>query len=112
MNNLGPLQPYVSRFVAAFVAFFVTWLAAKGINLDAESQIQLKALLETTIFTIIYAITHRSIDKVVNPGDAASSHLAKSEKGEAEQLKQVELDTKDWAAIQTKGAEKPAPPMD
>jgi hypothetical protein len=33
-----------------------------------------------TVFQGLYAIIHRTLDKKVNPGDAASSHIAVLEK--------------------------------
>jgi uncharacterized membrane protein (DUF441 family) len=84
---MDALRPFFSRIAAALVAFVVTWLTAKGIDLDQDAQSNLRQLIETTIYIIVYAISHRVIDKRVNPGDAASSHLATSEKAETAVLK-------------------------
>jgi hypothetical protein len=84
------LTPYISRISAALIALAVTWLAAKGINLDAETQSNLKDLIETAIFVVVYAVSHRTIDKKANPGDTASSHLAKVAKQEVRAMKVAE----------------------
>jgi uncharacterized membrane protein (DUF441 family) len=81
------LRPFVSRIAAALVALLITWLAAKGINLDQDTQSNLKLLVETTIYIVVYAISHRLVDKQINPGDAAGSHLAMAEKAESTALK-------------------------
>jgi uncharacterized membrane protein (DUF441 family) len=84
---MDALRPFFSRIAAALVALLITWLTAKGINLDQDTQSNLRQLIETTIYIIVYAISHRVIDKRVNPGDAAGSHLAVSEKQESAVLK-------------------------
>jgi uncharacterized membrane protein (DUF441 family) len=84
---MDALRPFFSRIAAALVALAVTWLAAKGIDLDQDTQSNLRQLVETTIYVIVYAISHRAIDKRVNPGDAAGSHLAVAEKHESAVLK-------------------------
>jgi hypothetical protein len=84
---IDTLRPYISRIIAGWVAALVVYLNTKyGISLDGDTQ---AAILTVSlgIFTTIYSIAHRLIDKKVNPGDAASSHLAAQEQTEAQGLK-------------------------
>lgn len=101
---MNALRPYISRPVAVLIAFLVTWLGSKGINLDPETQSHIQGLLETAVFLIIYAVSHRTLDKKVNPGDSASSHLAVQEAAESQDLKEVEK-TAERRAAQAKGEE-------
>jgi uncharacterized membrane protein (DUF441 family) len=86
------LRPYLSRLIAAALAGLVTWLAGKGIALDDTSVHTLTeagVVVALTVFQALYAIIHRTIDKKVNPGDAASSHIAAASKLESAELKSV-----------------------
>jgi hypothetical protein len=81
------LRPLLSRVFAAWIAAFVVYLQFKfGITLDAETQAALLTVMLGS-FTTIYAIAHKFIDRYINPGDAASSHLAVVEKAEVKELK-------------------------
>jgi uncharacterized membrane protein len=81
------LRPFLSRIIAGWVAAFVAYLSTKfGVTLDAETQAGILAVL-LGIFTTVYSIVHRVLDKKINPGDAASSHLAAKEQVEVAALK-------------------------
>lgn len=88
---LNFLRPIVSRIIGSLVAAVALYLSSKlGIVLDDNAQEQIIAggvAVALALFQIVYAIAHRVIDKRVNPGDAASSHLAVAEKSETATLK-------------------------
>lgn len=81
------LRPYLARLVAGWVATLAVYLETRyQIILDPNT----KAALVTGavgIFGTVYPIVHRLIDKIVNPGDAASSHLASAEKAQVTAMK-------------------------
>ncbi len=84
------LRPFISRALAAVFATLITWLLSKGIDLGKDAAGQLTEVATTLLiggFTLVYGVLHKTIDKSVNPGDAASSHLASREKTEAETIK-------------------------
>lgn len=92
---LNFFRPMLSRVVGAWVAALAVWLSAKlGIVLDDNAQEQIIAGAIAVAFALaqtVYAIVHRSLDKRLNPGDAASSHLADKEKTETARLKADDL---------------------
>lgn len=82
------LRPYLSRIIAPIITFFLAWVAQKtGIVLDNEAITESTVLLLVPILFVVNGIIHKTLDKTFNPGDAASSHLAVSEKTESEDLK-------------------------
>jgi UDP-N-acetylmuramyl pentapeptide phosphotransferase/UDP-N-acetylglucosamine-1-phosphate transferase len=84
------LRPFISGIVGSIVAGAVAWLAARGINLDQDSQAKLVEWLVGFIlplFGTIFSITHKTVAKYTNPGDAATSQLAEEHHIENEQLK-------------------------
>lgn len=90
MDILDTLRPYISRVIASLVTALITWLLSKGIDLGADAAGHLTEAGTTLAiggFMLIYSIIHRSLDKKLNPGDAASSHLAKAEAVESKDLK-------------------------
>jgi hypothetical protein len=84
------LRPYFSRIAASLIALVVTWLAARGVTLVDSTQTELRTLVETTLYLIVYAISHRTIDKSTNPPDSASSHLAVEGKLRVDRIKSDE----------------------
>lgn len=90
--DLNSFRPYFSRALAAVFASLVVYLANKGINLDAESQKNLLQFIDMAIWGVAYSLTHRSADKKINPGDAASSHLAEREHEEVKAMKSAEVE--------------------
>lgn len=87
---LAILRPFISGVVGAIVAGFVSWLAARGINLDQDSQAKLVEWLVGFIlplFGVVWTLVHKLVAKYTNPGDAATSQLAEEHIHENEQLK-------------------------
>lgn len=91
---MDSLRPFLSRLLSPFVAAFAGYLAIHfGVNLDTDNQVVLvKALVEWIIplMVAVNALVHRALDKWLNPGDAASSHVAKQEAAQASALKTAE----------------------
>lgn len=76
---INSLRPYLSRLIAPFIAAVIVWLATKGIDLpeDAAGHLtELAVIVLLAIFQIIYAVIHKTIDKKVNPQDAAGVNEA------------------------------------
>jgi hypothetical protein len=84
---IDSIRPFLSRILAGWIAALVVYLNAKfGVTLDGDTQTAILTLA-LGLFSTIYSIVHRVIDKQLNPGDAASSHLASKEEAEAQVLK-------------------------
>lgn len=85
------VRPMLSRVIGAWVAALAVWLTAKfGVAVDDSQQEQVIAGALAVTFALgqtVYAIVHRLVDKRVNPGDAASGHLATVEAKETAKLK-------------------------
>lgn len=87
------LRLFAARVIAGFVATFVVWLSTKHINIDHETQQQLVDGLVTWslgIFSVFYPVVHKLIDRWLNPGDAASTHLAHEERAEVAALRRAD----------------------
>lgn len=88
---MGPVVVVLSRIIAAWLAGFFGWLAIKfGIDVGAEAQqslVQGIVGIIIPLFVTLYAVFHKTISRWTNPGDAASSHLAKKESAETAVLK-------------------------
>lgn len=85
MMNL--LRPLVSRFLGAWIAALVTYLQFHyNITLDADTQAGLLSV-GLGVFTTVYFLVHRIIDRFINKGDAASSTLAKVENKQVAAIK-------------------------
>lgn len=83
------LRPFVSRVAAAGVGVGLGWVATKtGVTVNTP---EIAGQLTTFITLAGYAVAHRVIDKKVNPGDAASSHLAVAESQQVDALKRRAL---------------------
>ena len=90
MELMTMLRPFLSRILASLAATLITWLLAHGIDLGKDAAGQLTEISTTLligVFSLIYGLVHKTADKSINPGDAASSHLATAEKAEATQIK-------------------------
>lgn len=87
---LAFIRVFLSRVLAPLIASFAAWVAVRfGVDIDAANQQQLIESIIVwvlTIFTVVYGIAHKLIDRKLNPGDAASTTLAESEKDEHETL--------------------------
>jgi small basic protein len=80
------IRPFFSRILAGWLAAAAVYLNGKyGITLSGDTQAAI-ITLAFAIFSTVYSITHRVIDKRVNPGDAAGSHYAVREKEESDRL--------------------------
>lgn len=90
---MNALTPYISRIIAAIVGWALLQLGARyGIIVSSETQAQIVEVISNAVlgFTLIYVGSHKTLDKWFNPGDAASSHIAASEKILAKDLKDTE----------------------
>lgn len=84
LSMLDRFRPYVSRILGAGIGALAGVLSTKfSIPVDPSTQ----AAITSAVTAGIYGIAHKVIDKTVNPGDAASTHLAVQEKSEADSLK-------------------------
>jgi hypothetical protein len=82
-------RPFLAKFLAPFVGFALTYLNKRlGILFsDAEAGVLVASLVDLVIFAITTGATAVGINKFVNPGNAASSHLASAEKVESQLIK-------------------------
>lgn len=87
-------RPILARLLAAAIAGFCGWLVVRfGINVDADTQQQLAEALVGIVLPIVlglYAVAHKWLNKRINPGDTASSHLAEKSQAEAARLKAID----------------------
>ena len=88
---IDSLRPFLSRIIAPLVTALLTYLAVHfGLNFgeDAAGHITETAVIAVIAgMQIVYGLVHRVVDKKVNPGDTASSHLAVEAKAAAEEAK-------------------------
>jgi hypothetical protein len=82
-------RPFLAKFIAPLVGFAITFLNKRyGIAFsDAEAGVLVASLVDLVIFSITTGATAVGINKYVNPGNAASSHLASAEKVESQLIK-------------------------
>lgn len=76
---LNVLRPVLARVAAALIGAAAAWLAAKGVELDAETQAQLIegiVGLMLAVFGVVYAVAHKMINARLNPADTATPALA------------------------------------
>lgn len=85
------ISTILGRVLAAWLAGLCTYLAVKwGIVIDSDTQRQFVEHLVGIIIPLLltlYSIFHKVFNKKLNPGDAASTHLAEREKAQAATLK-------------------------
>jgi hypothetical protein len=88
--NFDSWRPFIAKFIAPIIGFCVTFLNKKyGIEFsDAETGQLIASLVDLVVFAVSTGISAVAINKKVNPGNAASSHLAAAEKVQSEQIKQ------------------------
>ena len=87
---MNTLSPFLGRLVAIFLGWVFGHLADRyHIFVSTEQQAQLADMIVNVIagFLTVYAVSHKWLNKFINPGDAASSHVAAAEKNEATVLK-------------------------
>lgn len=87
--DFNSLRPFLMVFIAPWTPLFFAWLNHKfGVIYSEEQQRQLVSLaIDFGGFAMIAGIAKVAGNKHVNPGNAASSHLASVEKREAEDIK-------------------------
>ena len=87
--NYDTLRPFIAKFLAPLIGLAVTWINKRfGIVFtDAETQQVLASLVDLVVFSISTGFAGVLINKKVNPGNAASAHLAGKESSEATVLK-------------------------
>lgn len=84
------LRVLLGRLIGAAVAGLATFLMSKwGIMLDPDTQAQVTeqgVIFLMVIFTAIYSIVHKVVNKKLNPGDTASATLADRSVRERERI--------------------------
>lgn len=82
-------RPFVAKIVAPLIGALVTILNKKYgfVFSDPDIQQAVGLAVDFVIFAVSTGVTAVTINKGVNPGNAASSHLAGREKEEAESIK-------------------------
>jgi hypothetical protein len=88
---INALRPFLSRIIGWAVAGLCGWLAVRfGVSIDTDTQTELVVALVGVVIPLmggVASVVHRLVDKRLNPGDAASSHLAVVERAETAELK-------------------------
>lgn len=87
--NFDTWRPFIAKIIAPFVGLLVTALNKKyGITFgDTDVAQAVAGLTDLVVFAVSTGISAVGINKVVNPGNAASAHLAAREKAEVVTLK-------------------------
>jgi uncharacterized protein YcbK (DUF882 family) len=88
---IDSLRPFLSRVLAPVITAFVMWLLHLGIDLGPDASAHLTeyaTVIAIALFSVLNGVIHRLIDKKVNPGDTASSHLAVEAKEAATEAKE------------------------
>lgn len=89
------LRPFLSRILAPFITLLLSWLINKGIDFGpgaGEEFTEMGVMAGMAIFIAVNAIIHKSIDKKVNPSDAASDPLVKAGNVEDKQINRAASD--------------------
>jgi 20S proteasome alpha/beta subunit len=84
---IDALRPFVSRLIAPFITALLAWAALHGFDFgsDAAGHItEYAVVILVAGMQIVNGLIHKSIDKKVNPADAASSQIAAVAKAESE----------------------------
>lgn len=97
--NYDTWRPFIAKFLAPLIGFVATLLKHKlGIEFsDAETSQVLTSLTDLVVFSISTGVAAVFVNKQVNPGNAASSHLAGKEATESQIIK-VQENQRDLAA--------------
>lgn len=87
--NFDTYRPFIAKIVAPLIGALVTLLNKKyGYQFsDADVQQAIGPVVDLIIFAISTGVSAVTINKKVNPGNAASSHLAGAEKEESDTIK-------------------------
>lgn len=87
---MNTLAPFLGRIIAIIVGWAAAQLAVRfGFQVDSATQAQLVEHIVNIVVLLlgVYAMSHKWLNKWINPGDAASSNITKVEKAQAERLK-------------------------
>lgn len=80
----------LGRLIGTAVAGLATWLMIHyGIVLDQDTQQKVTesaVVILMIVFSVIYGITHKLVNKKLNPGDTASATLAQLDADKRERL--------------------------
>jgi hypothetical protein len=89
---MDALRPFLSRGIGLLVGWLVGQAALRyGVTVPDEVRDYLIDGLNTMVGVLgTYFLTHRTLDKKLNPADTASSHLAAEGKVEARAIKVAE----------------------
>jgi len=81
------IQPFLSRIIGSLIGGVAGYLSTKlNIVIDPATQ----ASITAAVVIVVYSITHRVIDRHVNPGDVASPILVQPAVIQKAELKTVE----------------------
>ena len=101
--NFNALRPFIAPAIAPFIGAALAWLANHyGIVYTPEQQHQISEGIVTGILMLFAtsasaaAVVKVAMNKKLNPGNAASTHLAAAEKNEVQQLKAAEAQTAEF----------------
>lgn len=68
------MRTVISRILAPIIAALVGWLTSMGLDLDPAFGVALQEAATwflLAVFTMLYGLIHRLIDRKVNPADVA-----------------------------------------
>lgn len=88
---LDAIRPFLARIVASLIVALAGWLTTHwGVDftgLDSKELAENLVEWMLPLLLVVYSLVHRVLNKWINPGDAASGHLAGVEKLETKNLK-------------------------
>lgn len=89
--NFDSYRPFIAKVVAPLIGALVTILNKKYglVFSDADVQQAVGPVVDLIIFAISTGVSAVTINKKVNPGNAASAHLAGMEKEQVETIKRA-----------------------
>lgn len=81
------LRPIVSRLLGVIVPVVLVKLFAWiGVPMPAELP---SIVVDLSLVMLMYFLTHRLVDRKINPGDAASSTIAKVDLAKKEEIRSM-----------------------
>lgn len=78
--------PYLGRLVALGIAWLVMHFGIQ-MTVDQQQAVAENIVNIVTILIGVYAVSHKTLNKFINPGDTASSTLAKDDQTRKNVLK-------------------------
>jgi hypothetical protein len=87
--NFDAWRPFIAKLLAPLIGGIALWIKGKiGADFGVDEQnVVTQGIVDFIVFAITAGASGVGINKFVNPGNAASSHLAAVEKAETEQIK-------------------------